>query len=283
MTPAERCSEKSAVRSCIRRVVGGNEVIHASEIIARTFVTAVEWLPSVDSTNSHVLTHLHRDTQHPLLVGTDRQTAGRGRGRNRWFGGDGSLAFSLLLNPEQFGISVDLRPLLSLATGLAIRHAVAVWGDSPSCQVKWPNDVYLTQRKVAGILIETSAIRPELIVIGIGVNLNNTLEDAPAEVRERAITLFEILGQQIAPTDFLITLLQSLEQEFHQLSSDRVGWLASFRQHCSLTGKFVTVAGEHTADTGTCLGIDDDGALQLQTSSGIQRFYAGTVHVHSDD
>ena len=122
------------------------------------------------------------------------QTAGRGRGKHTWWSAEGALTFSVLLEPSTLGIHTRSWPQLSLATAVAICDALAVElrqyeVASAMPRIKWPNDVLIDGRKVCGILIESPAqpgVRRRCLVVGIGVNVNNSWKTAPAESsRER--------------------------------------------------------------------------------------------------
>ena len=142
--------------------------------------------------------------------GYDQQTAGRGRGSNRWWTGPGSLAFSLLIDrKDASAASRQMSMLASLATGVALVDALSPLVPGHEIGIHWPNDVMLDGRKLAGVLIE---ILPDgKQVIGIGINTNNTATDAPAEVRPRVVTLRDATGQTCDSTDLLIAILNQLD------------------------------------------------------------------------
>lgn len=243
----------------------------------KTFLAAVEWLSEVDSTNSYAIRMVAEREQFPLLVGANIQTQGRGRGGNQWWGSDGSLTFSLVLKPLDYGMLQQQWPIMSLAVGLAIGEGLAPFVSHSSIQLKWPNDVYADGKKIAGILIETTSTNPELVVIGIGINVNNSLAAAPMEVRDKASSMKDHVGSSLSCEEILITILQTLEQTLRRLGSAESGFLDRWRERCFLTGKQIGIDDSRCQTYGSCLGIDDDGALRLMTANGLQRFFAGTV------
>ena len=196
----------------------------------------------------------------PLVVVADEQTAGRGRGSNRWWTGPGGLAFSLLVDAETVAADASRSPLVSLAAAVAVVDAVAPLLPGRQVGIHWPNDVIvggadipachelpasqgrqecLPHRKLAGILVEVLPDRRH--VIGIGLNTNNTVADAPAELQSTAATLRDLSGQEHDQTAILIDLLRRLEQEFSRLLSDAKSVAARADQLCLHRGRTLTL------------------------------------------
>jgi BirA family biotin operon repressor/biotin-[acetyl-CoA-carboxylase] ligase len=147
----------------------------------------------------------------PLLVIAERQTAGRGRGANRWWSSDGALTFSLIVGEEAGEIIESANsPRLSLAVAESVRAGLDELIPGSEVSVKPPNDVLIGGRKACGVLIETPAVSPRRCVIGIGLNVNNSLQEAPPEIAERAIALVDVKGEQLDRTTVLITILRRL-------------------------------------------------------------------------
>ncbi|MEX0716769.1 MAG: biotin--[acetyl-CoA-carboxylase] ligase [Planctomycetaceae bacterium] len=211
----------------------------------------------------------------PLLVLADRQTAGRGRGGNRWWSAEGSAAFSLLTAwPE---VSSERRSQVALAAGLAVARAVEDLVPSSVPLLKWPNDVYLLGRKACGILVEVPPRRPGRVVIGIGVNVNNSFSAAPEELQRTAIALCDIAGEDLPLTDVLLAILARLREELESFATDPGGLAERWRTRCLLAGRVVELSHGERTTTGLCAGIDESGALVLDTEAGPQRFIAGTI------
>ena len=143
-------------------------------LLAESCLRRADWLDQIDSTNDHALLLANQpEIESPWLIGAERQTAGRGRGANRWWGAEGSLLFSLLIDMPKMGLVSADWPRFSLITGLAAAETLASMVSSAVVGLKWPNDVWLGRRKVGGILIEQSDRFPERLVIGVGLNVNN--------------------------------------------------------------------------------------------------------------
>ena len=131
------------------------------------------------------------------------------------------------------------------------------------------------QRKLAGILVEVLPDRRH--VIGIGLNTNNTAADAPAELQPTVATLRDLSGREQDQTALLIDLLRRLEQEFSRLRSDAKSVALRANEFCLDRGRPLTIQWADRKITGSCRGIAPDGALLLETPSGLESFYSGTT------
>lgn len=240
-----------------------------------TFVDQVENLAETSSTSDYAIERaLDEDCRKPLLVVAARQTAGRGRGTNRWWSDDGALTFSLLLDsiPQATGGLP-----VSLALGVALCNSVRTLTDDPEFGVKWPNDIYHAGRKVAGILIERPARAEGNLVVGIGLNVNNPMAHAPTEIAARATSLRETSGRTHKLPQVLTVILEHIERTIDSMTTRR-NWLPDqWNQLCLLKGTNVAVdAGRHSFE-GLCQGVDQQGALVVDTPSGRKKCISGDV------
>ncbi len=217
----------------------------------------------------------------PLLVLTERQTGGRGRGTNKWWSPDGALTLSLVLDAAD--LPSDQRPRTALACGLAVCEALAELAPSGQWQVKWPNDVFANGCKACGILCESVPGWPERIVVGIGVNVNNAMRIQGSafgvqEVRlTHAVALVDLDGIVRDLTDVLLVVLDRFDLRWRSLASGFDEIAAEYRRRCFLTGKTLTVTSGNDRDIGVCRGIDDRGSLVLATESGLRTIVAGSI------
>jgi BirA family transcriptional regulator, biotin operon repressor / biotin---[acetyl-CoA-carboxylase] ligase len=261
---------------------GMSSSLSLADAIADTCVQQAEHFESIGSTNDRALQIVGQLTPEslPFLIVADRQTAGRGRGRNRWFAREGVLTFTLIVDPARWNIPQRHWPGLSVAVGGAVAQALQPWSRVDRPQLKWPNDVLIRHRKVCGILIESSAQSPGRLVIGAGVNVSNSFEDAPADVAARAISLVETSEQPVPHRfDVLKAIVQTLDTDFQLLSNAPAILLDRWRRSCALTGRMVAISELDRLVTGVCEGLEDDGSLLVRTESGPQRCYAGTVSI----
>lgn len=249
-------------------------------LLTETFLRDVEWHPELESTNTRAL-QLGQQAEHvPVLIWTASQTAGRGRGHNSWWTSGGALTFTVLLEPEAWGIPRPQWPALSLGVGTAVCLMLQRL-QLPEVALKWPNDVYVADRKVCGILIESVSGRPERLAIGIGLNVNNEFSGAPSEVRQRATSVREQLDMELVLDDVLILLLQELDQLMRLMAKRPEELQTLWRNLCWLTGKSISVVDVKGTVRGQVLGINASGELLLQTSQGMQRIRSGTIEVAS--
>jgi BirA family transcriptional regulator, biotin operon repressor / biotin---[acetyl-CoA-carboxylase] ligase len=216
-------------------------------------------LRTTPSTNDRARALAAAGAPHGTLVTAAEQTAGRGRQGRTWSAPPGSaILCSLLLR--------DYDPLLPLRAGLAVADLAG-----PAALVKWPNDVLLDGRKLAGILVEA---RPQdgWAVLGIGVNVALHPADLPRDVRERAATLGRTPGE-VEPA--LAELLGHLGA---RLAEPAGATLTALRERDALRDRPVRWAGGE----GTGAGIDDTGALRVRLPDGsVTTLDAGEVHLVS--
>jgi BirA family biotin operon repressor/biotin-[acetyl-CoA-carboxylase] ligase len=251
-------------------------VIDIQTLVAKTFLAHVEHHEVLDSTQTRARALAELATAKlPALVVADRQTAGRGRGSNRWWTGEGSLAFSLLVDPQQFGFPRRAVPRLSLAAGVAIIDAVAPRLSDHPLGLHWPNDVYVGRAKLAGILVE---VLPDgRHIIGAGLNTNCSAADAPPQLRGSIATLFDLTGRLHDHTELLLAILENMEAAISQLGEPEETLGSRFDLLCRQRGEVLTVYQGEQSITGRCVGIAPDGALLLDTPSGRQAVVSGTL------
>lgn len=248
------------------------------QITSTTFVKEVICHETIDSTNNFAL-ELCRSNQvsGSLLILTEEQTAGRGRGENVWWSTEGSLAFSLVIDADEFRLPQELWPQASLTTGLAVCLALEQLLGEGHVALKWPNDVHLQGRKIGGILVEVGPRPSGKLVLGIGLNVNNSLAEAASELQARATSLFDFTGRDFMRTDVLTAILAQLEQQLSRLALRDPLLANDWQSRCALRGKTVEIDSGKKRVQGTCQGIDVDGALVVVTDEGPQRIFGGTV------
>jgi BirA family biotin operon repressor/biotin-[acetyl-CoA-carboxylase] ligase len=196
------------------------------------------------------------------VVIAERQTDGRGRRGAAWFSPAGeSLAFSILVRPEE---PKALWPRLALAAGLAVAEAIESF--CPEVGVKWPNDVWIRGRKVAGILVEAGA---DFAVVGIGLNVNTT--EFPPEVAGIATSLEIEAGMPFARHDVLAAILRHFSRRRAQIDLGFDEILSAIRLRCVLTGNLVSLLTSDGLRHGTVEGIAPGGELLLRTDQGLER------------
>jgi len=171
-------------------------------------------LEQTGSTNDAILQVATANSKEGLVLFAEHQTAGRGQRGNRWESAAGKgLWFSILLRPK---IQINDSGRLTIWAIEAISDVIRTeFSLEPT--IKLPNDVQLYGRKVAGVLLEMRAQEkaPHLAIVGIGINVNQSLEDFPPELQDRAISLAMALHRPVDRQQFAVVVLQNLDRTYH--------------------------------------------------------------------
>lgn len=220
------------------------------------------------------------DDSEGAIVVADRQTAGRGRRGRQWFSPPGSgLYVSVVLAPSR--AQVDPRratTLLTIAAGVAIAEGIQR-ATGVAVELKWPNDVYIGGRKLAGILAEAVGAGASIdrVVLGYGINIATAA--FPPELAHRAIALESAAAGPVDRHAVLVETLAALAQRYDDLLEARFdaildAWRGSARRATGATIAWTTAAGPQR---GTTAGIADDGALLVEVEGRIERIVAGEI------
>jgi BirA family biotin operon repressor/biotin-[acetyl-CoA-carboxylase] ligase len=232
----------------------------------------------VDSTN-RLASELARDgAPEGTVVIAESQTAGRGRLGRTWESPSHlNLYLSMVLRP---GLApVHITPI-ALVAAIGVVEAIRDTSGLGAA-IKWPNDVLLSGRKVAGILTEmdAEADRVRFVVLGIGVNLNASSRDFPPELRRKASSLRIATRRRVDRVQFTAALIRALESRYDTFLAGGFRALRPvYESHHSLVGR--RVRAEEGRISGTVLGVDDAGALLLDTPEGRRAVAAGEVSLH---
>ena len=246
------------------------------DVASLTFCHEIEFHRDCASTNNLAL-ELSELAGCAKLYLTDCQTAGRGRGNNQWWASEGALTFSVLVKTPRWSIEKADWPRVSLATAIAVRDMLSDVATDCEIGLKWPNDVHLNQRKVCGILVEPSRSLEGGLVIGIGVNVMNSLKDAPAEIKGLATSLFDETDGEFSLTEVLVTLLNKLDNRLAQLGRQELRIADIWSEHCVLRGNRIVLQAADQEVTGRCQGIDETGAILLETNGETKAWFGGVV------
>jgi BirA family biotin operon repressor/biotin-[acetyl-CoA-carboxylase] ligase len=239
----------------------------------------VRWFPTVTSTMDVAAEAADAGAGEGLVIVAEEQTAGRGRRGRPWSSPAGSgLYVSFVFRPPAEALSAPLLAPLTLAAGVAVRRAIiGATGLTP--ELKWPNDVVVGRRKLAGILAEGVGIgtAAQTVILGVGINVSGASH--PGEIAQRATSLEAELGHAIEREPVLEELLIQIPAAYDQLRrGDADDILRSWRQaSASAVGSAVEWTAVEGVRRGTTAGIDDDGALLVRTAGGTERVVAGEV------
>jgi BirA family biotin operon repressor/biotin-[acetyl-CoA-carboxylase] ligase len=265
------------------RLVSSPDALHADDLLARLGKTKVigrdiRVFEQTTSTND-VIEKLARDgVKEGVVVFAESQTKGRGRLGRKWISpAHKGLWFSILLRP-------DLRPQettqLTVASATALRRAIqSETGLKP--EIKWPNDILIGGKKVAGILTELSAELDKVryVILGIGIDVNLDAGEFPAELKKIATSLKIEAGETISRAELATAILRELDEDYSRICGGKFSAVADeWEENCVTIGKNVTVQIGERKIRGRAELLDDDGALLLRTEHGhLERITGGDV------
>lgn len=236
-------------------------------------------LAETHSTNTVALAEVGRADigpgQLPRLYVADRQTAGRGRRGRRWLSDEGTLTFSLAVTLPP--MAADRWGLLSLAAGIGVATAIEFDFAPLRPRLKWPNDVYLGGRKVAGILCETHQASPGVAVVGVGINVAAAPDLAESSGAVPATCLAAVVGRPLGRYQILEGVVSGVLRFLRGIPESTPALVDAFRDRCWLTGREVAATIGQAPVRGRCLGITPDGHLLIATESGTVTCRSGDV------
>jgi BirA family biotin operon repressor/biotin-[acetyl-CoA-carboxylase] ligase len=240
----------------------------------------IVYFTTIGSTNDVAATLAPGPSSEGTVVFADAQTAGRGRRGRDWFSPPASgLYVSVVLSPDRAPHESRGRAtrLVTLAAGVALAEAIDTITGLP-VDVKWPNDLYIARRKLAGVLAEAVGNGPaDRIVLGYGINVGPM--SYPPELRDRATSLETELGRPVDRAQLLAVSLAALGRRYDDLFAGRFdaildAWRARSPGSRGAIVRWMTTAG--TA-SGVTAGIDGEGALLVRVGDRLERIVAGEV------
>lgn len=219
----------------------------------------------------------------PAVVVADRQLRGRGRGDASWWQPPGSLAASLVIGGDSrpaAGAGPTPTPVWSLVCGVAVAETLRQLEPEVRTEVRWPNDVEVGGRKLAGILVEVPV--SGRAIFGIGVNTTGAAIAAPEPLRQRLVTMPDLTGRCLPRGPLLATLLPRLLGLIQESGRDPDTLVARYRPLCSLEGRMLVVHQGGEQLHGLCRGIAADGGLILDTAVGRRHVICGSLTSPAD-
>ena len=258
-------------------LLDAGQILHA---VSRLPPEAVHLRFAVDSTNTVLAKRLRAGATAPELCSAEIQQAGRGRHGRRWVS---ALGQSVVVSVSwRFTARTSVLGGLSLAVGAALAEALAADGFE-SVMLKWPNDLMVDDRKLAGILVEASHSGPDSAACVIGVGFNLHLAPMDGDRIDRPWTDFaQAFGRMPARSRLVSQAANAILDACEQYrDSGLAPFAARWGARDALRGRRVRVQLEGAAVQGWARGIDDDGALLIEHAAGIARCEAGEVTVRA--
>lgn len=240
----------------------------------------IYYFDKVDSTQNYALKLSQKPHENGSVVIAERQTKGRGRLNRRWVSPKGGIWLSILLKPNFDLLQTSLFPMItSLALSIAVEKIIKI-----RPELKWPNDVMIKGKKVAGILIDVAieSNKIDYLVIGVGINfrikstkITRLVKDSQ---RRYGITTLVKENQKANPVELVQQFLFELEQMYNKVISNSIGEVRKeWIKRSSTIGKTVIVTTATGSVKGKAIGIDETGALLLSNKGNIHRILAGDI------
>jgi len=194
------------------------------------------------------------------------QTGGRGRYGRSWFSPRGGLWFSVILRPK---FEVYYTSLIGFAAAIAVVEAIRELTNVKAL-LKWPNDVLVQNKKVAGILVEATLLadKIEYVILGIGVNTNISSEEAPNELKNKICSLKEITGKEIQNDDMMIAILNKLSSLYSCIPEKAHLITDKWKEYSSTIGSLIRAKVKGREIYGRAIDIDSLGRLLIKTGEG---------------
>jgi len=234
---------------------------------------------SIKSTNDLASQMAASYADEGVVITSEKQTLGRGRLGRSWHSPEKVGAYiSIILTPK---ISPDKAPGLSIMTALAAAETFEKYCPD-KVRIKWPNDILIGNRKVAGVLTElyTKYNKIDYVVVGIGINVNQRPQDFPQSLKKIATSLRQVSGKKINRAELVALFLKTFEKEYKSYQKNQLaGSLKRVRSYSSLLNKRLTLKSGADKISGRAVDIDRTGALIIETDGKKVAVSGGEVTV----
>ena len=208
--------------------------------------------------------------QHGSIIITENQTKGKGRQSNSWstVAGKG-LAFTLILDKEY---SNSFSSFISLAAGISIVESIMKRG--VDCLLKWPNDIFASNKKIGGILCESKIKdkRIKKMIIGIGLNVNETVEEHPQDIQDYISTIYSITNHAHQRELIVAEFLNSFEKWMNKIENEPAKIVETWNAHCIHINKSISFFDRGKKNEGTFIGLNNEGFAKIDINGKIETF-----------
>lgn len=248
----------------------------------KTFGRVLRFYREVESTNDVAFDLAKEGATEGTVVIADTQTKGRGRLQRTWISPSGfNLYMSIIFRPS---ISPKEASILTLVSSIALFETVNSYGIK--CKIKWPNDLLINRRKVAGVLteMEPDGERVQFVLVGLGINVNMTrgvMNELMGEVSEIATSVREALGHEVERHEFTANVINLLEKWYDEFKSKgKSTILDEWKKRWGDRNKRVRVRFDRSVIEGIAYDLDPNGFLLVRKDNGeIEKIIAGDVAV----
>lgn len=238
-------------------------------VIGRDF----HYFKETESTNI-IAREIAGSVEEGTVVIAESQTGGRGRMGRKWLSPEGGIWLSIILKPR---IQPLFAPRVTLLAGISVAKTIRSYG--LQAKIKWPNDVLIKGKKVCGTLTEIGAEIDQIdyVIVGIGIDANVDIESFPEEIRESSTSLKKELGSPVNRVEFVQRLLEEFEAIYLKFQKDGFpSILEEWRNLSATIGERVKITTQRRTIYGEAIGVDNEGALILETDDGrFEKIVAG--------
>lgn len=245
----------------------------STEVIGRNFVYTDE----IDSTNSFLLDKSNKFSTDGTVLLAEKQNKGKGRKDRIWYSTkEQNLTFSILItNKKYLGKNFNI---INFATSLAIAISIENIYQLKT-ELKWPNDVLVKGKKIAGILLESTSQGNKIdrLVIGIGINVNQTLFQGNYKIMPTSVKLE--LKEPIDRERLLAELLNNFEEILDKVNTDPDEILKDWKLRCRLIGEKISISEGENIKYGIFDDLDNEGYLLLRNKGNIEKIHFGDVSI----
>lgn len=225
----------------------------------------IKYFKETESTNT-IAREIAGKADEGTVIIAESQTGGRGRMGRKWISPEGGIWLSIILKPKMQPVYA---PRITFLAGVAVAKTIRIHG--LEAKIKWPNDVLIRGKKVCGILteIEAEIDMIDYCVVGIGIDANVDTESFPEEFRESSTSLKKELGHEINRVAFVQRLLEEFEALYMKLQKEGFSQvLEEWRSMSATIGEWVKITTQNRIIYGEATGVDNDGALIVETGEG---------------
>jgi len=239
----------------------------STNLRTKIFGQKIEYYQILSSTNEEAWDLIKKgESKHGMIVITDQQHKGKGRGSNSWFMSPSKgLAMSIIIDKT---ISLNDASLIPIAAGVSVAQAIENRGLKP--KLKWPNDILINGKKCGGILCESKIINRNLMqmVVGIGLNINEATSDFPDELISNATSIAIETGYSHQRELFCAIITTFFERNFEELKMSPEIWI----KYCNHLHKSVSFKYNDKKYSGVFSGLDNNGYAQIDLDGTIKTF-----------
>ena len=246
--------------------------LYKEKLTTDIYGKSIEYYPKLDSTNTKARELIYKKIKNGTVVITDNQTEGRGRQSNKWISiPQKSLTFSIILFPEALPNQINI---YSLIAGLAISDCLIEY-DIPT-QLKWPNDILINNKKVGGILCESKISRGAVksLVIGVGLNVNETIGEFPKDLCKIVTSLMIEMGEQYSKEILLAKIINYFEKRINQIDDLDLHFM-DWENRCVHINKTISFFDGINYFQGTFKGLSSTGQATITIDDRDFKFDSG--------